>query len=393
MKKKALYSLMIAGCSAALLSGCGGAQKNAAESKPAETVAETTTQKVAEETKAETLSETTEPVKEETTAALEDNTAFDLQEVFKDARYMEIGTTGYFIKVPKSYYQGDVKDNERKDDMIAYYKSDEFLMDFDVYQFPNEGKDLYAYTETKAKQYNADGITEVTINDTDLGLYFSKKKYEGEEGEFIVANYIFISGNDFGELSFWQDGDEAEELTKAIINSITTTPEEAPAEAQVQGDTTDYSFLMSEEYQKMVQAMIDERVANTKLTLDKKDSSEDVNSLEDGHFVTKDEVQCREVKIKYGDGATGERMYWFGIYLYNETGEEKDFDAAKFMIETKSGQLVYPCLMDDDGHVTVKSDTQTSHSFTLVDTKDLAPEEEASIYYDGVLISTVKVSP
>ena len=104
-------------------------------------------------------------------------------------------------------------------------------MDFDVYQFPNEGKDLYAYTETKAKQYNADGITEVTINDTDLGLYFSKKKYEGEEGEFIVANYIFISGNDFGELSFWQDGDEAEELTKAIINSITTTPEEAPAEA------------------------------------------------------------------------------------------------------------------------------------------------------------------
>ena len=393
MNKKALYTLMIAACSTAILSGCGEAQKTTAESKTAETVAETTVQETTEAAKADTLAETTEAVKEETSVAEEENvSSVVLQEIFKDAQYMEIGTTGYFIKVPKSYYQGDVKDNERKDDMIAYYKSDEFLMDFDVYQFPNEGRDLYAYTETEAKQYNADGITEVTINDTELGLYFSKEKYEGEE-EYLVANYIFVSGNDFGELSFWQDGDEAEELTKAIINSITTTPEEASAEVQSQGDTPDYSFLMSEEYQKMVQAMIAEKVANTKLTLEKKDSSDDVNSLEDGHFVTKDEVQCREVKIKYGDGATGERMYWFCLYLYNETGEPKDFDPTKFMIETKSGQLVYPCLMDDDGLVTVKSDTQTSHSFTLVDTKDLAPEEEASIYYDGVLISTVKVSP
>lgn len=85
-------------------------------------------------------------------------------------------------------------------------------------------------------------------------------------------------------------------------------------------------------------------------------------------------------------------MYWFCLYLYNETGEPKDFDPTKFMIETKSGQLVYPCLMDDDGVVTVKSDTQTSHSFTLVDTKDLAPDGEANVYYDGVLISTVRVS-
>ncbi len=148
MNKKAFYSLMIAACSTAILSGCGEAQKTTAESKPAETVAETTVQETTEAAKAETLAETTEAAKEETSAT-EENNAVDLQEIFKDAQYMEIGTTGYFIKVPKSYYQGDVKENERKDDMIAYYKSDEFLMDFDVYQFPNEGRDLYAYTEQK----------------------------------------------------------------------------------------------------------------------------------------------------------------------------------------------------------------------------------------------------
>lgn len=360
MNKKAFSTLMIAACSAALISGYGYAPKSSAESKTAETVNETTEEKEAK-----------------------------IQEAFKDAQYIEIGTTGYFIKIPKSYYQGEVYDNERKDDMIAYYKSDEFLMDFDVYQFPNEGKDLYDYTEAEAKQYNADGITEVTINDTDLGLYYSTESYEGEEGEFTVANYIFVSGNDFGELSFWQDGDEAEELTKAIINSITTTPEESSAEALIQGDDIDYSYLMSEEYQKKAQAMIDEKIANTKLTLDKKDSSEDVNSLKDGQFITKDKVQCREVKINYGEENGG--MYWFIVYLYNETGEPKDFDPAKFMIETKSGQLVYPCLMIDS-LITVKSDTQTNQSFTLVDTKDLAPEEDANVYYDGVLIDTVKVS-
>ena len=344
MNKKAISILMIAACSAALISGY--APKSAAET-------------------------------------------IDLQEVFKDAQYIEIGTTGYYIKVPKSYYQGEIKDKERKDDMIAYYKSDEFLMDFDVYQYPTEGRELYAYTKEEAKQYKADGITEVTINETDLGLYYSKERYEDEKDEFIVANYIFVSGDDFGELSFWQDGDEAEELTKTIINSITTTPEESFAESQIQGDDFDYSYFMSEEYQQKAQAMIDEKIANTKLTLDKKDSSEDVNSLKDGQFITKDKVQCKEVKINYGEENGG--MYWFIVYLYNETGEPKDFDPAKFMIETKSGQLVYPCLMIDS-LITVKSDTQTNQSFTLVDTKDLAPEEDANVYYDGVLIDTVKVS-
>jgi hypothetical protein len=393
MNKKSFCTFMISACSAALISGCGDVQETTTESKSAETV-ETTVAKTTEEAEAETSAETqesTEEVEEDAKEEPSEEKNVDLQEVFNDAQYMEIGTTGYFIKVPKSYYQGEVKDNERKDDMIAYYKSDEFLMDFDVYQYPNEGRDLYAYTETEAREYKADGITEVTINDTELGLYYSTESYEGEEGEFLVANYIFVSGDDFGELSFWQDGDEAEELTRTIINSITTTPEEAPAEVRDQGDNPDYSFLMSEEYQKMAQAMIEEKVANTELTLDRKDSSADVNSLEDGHFITKDEVQCREVKITCGDGANGEMMYWFGLYLYNETGEPKDFDPTKFLIETKSGQLVYPCLMSDD-LITVKSDTQTSQSFTLVDTKDLAPDEEADIYYDGVLISTVKVS-
>lgn len=182
-----------------------------------------------------------------------------------------------------------------------------------------------------------------------------------------------------------------EEVREDPSEEETVDLQETSTEVQALDDSTDYSFLMSEEYQKMAQAMIDEKVANTKLTLDKKDSSDDVNSLEDGHFITKDNVQCREVKITCGDGVNGEMMYWFGIYLYNETGEPKDFDPTKFMIETKSGQLVYPCLMNDD-LITVKSDTQTNQSFTLVDTKDLAPDEEATIYYDGVLISTVKVS-
>ena len=131
---------------------------------------------------------------------------------------IDIGTTGFAISVPSDYYSAEVTKEDRKDDQIAYYKSDEHLMDFDIYQFGKDGLTLEEYANEEAEEYKADGVEEVKYNGIPMMLYYSQEDYEGEE--YLVANYIFENFADFAELTFWLDGDDAEELVEQIMSSI-----------------------------------------------------------------------------------------------------------------------------------------------------------------------------
>ncbi len=129
-----------------------------------------------------------------------------------------VGTTGYLVAVPADYRAGEVTDEERRDDQLAYYRSEKHLMDFDVYQFPTEGRSLADYAAAEAKEYGADKVESLTVNGVPLALYCSEEQYDGIS--YRVANYLFEAGDDFGELSFWLDGEDAEALTEQIIESL-----------------------------------------------------------------------------------------------------------------------------------------------------------------------------
>lgn len=135
-----------------------------------------------------------------------------------DTMEINIGTTGFVISIPSDYYEGKVTREDRSDDQIAYYKSDGHLMDFDVYQFDKEGKELPEYAESEAKEYGAENVEEVTYNGIRMMLYYSTEEYDGNT--YRVANYIFENDTDFAELSFWLDGDDAEDLVEQILFSI-----------------------------------------------------------------------------------------------------------------------------------------------------------------------------
>ena len=93
-----------------------------------------------------------------------------------------------------------------------------YLMDFDVYQFDKEGLELQEYAESEADEYGADNVEEVMYNGVRMMLYYSQEEYEGKS--YRVANYIFENDADFAELSFWLDGDDAEELVELILFSV-----------------------------------------------------------------------------------------------------------------------------------------------------------------------------
>lgn len=142
--------------------------------------------------------------------------------VMRYERTVPIGTTGYYVAVPADYVPGEVTEEDRRDDMVAYYRSDKHLMDFDIYQFAKDGRILEEYAEKEAKEFGADWIDTVVFNGVPLVFYISQEQYDG--AEYRVANFLFDAGNDFGEIVFWldgpNDGEEAAELTEQILSSI-----------------------------------------------------------------------------------------------------------------------------------------------------------------------------
>ncbi|MBR0256408.1 MAG: hypothetical protein IJQ58_01610, partial [Synergistaceae bacterium] len=65
----------------------------------------------------------------------------------------------YTVTVPASYVNGEVTDEDKAQGQVAYYKSDEILMDFDVYEFPKDE----AFEEF-VKSFAASNLTHETIN-------------------------------------------------------------------------------------------------------------------------------------------------------------------------------------------------------------------------------------
>lgn len=205
MKKVKLICILSCIMSLFVFAGCGNAEN---------TQGKTSTKAPAE---------TTDQAEEAPQQLMQKDAESTHMEQSKSDIEIAIGTTGFIIRVPSDYYGADVTEEERRDDMIAYYKSDEHLMDFDVYQFPKEGDTLEEYAAKEAQQYGAESFEKVVLGDgnIDAVLYYSEEEYDGVK--YRVANYIFETTTEFGELAFWLDGDDAEGMVKDIMSTLTYT--------------------------------------------------------------------------------------------------------------------------------------------------------------------------
>ena len=75
-------------------------------------------------------------------------------------RVLQLGSSVYTIEIPDSFEEGELTDEDMKDDMVAYLHSPNTLLDFDIYQFSKEGypEALADFTEQEAGEYNASEI-------------------------------------------------------------------------------------------------------------------------------------------------------------------------------------------------------------------------------------------
>ncbi|MBR4546401.1 MAG: hypothetical protein IKO14_10615 [Oscillibacter sp.] len=134
---------------------------------------------------------------------------------------LRLGTSPFVMTVPASFTEGEMTEEDIADDQVAYYRSDDILVDFDVYQFSKEGYPdaLADFVTQEAAEYNATEIvTDATINDIPVGYYRSVEESEGVS--YNVITYAFEGEGEYVEVAFWLDGDNAEEIAAGIINTL-----------------------------------------------------------------------------------------------------------------------------------------------------------------------------
>ena len=313
-----------------------------------------------------------------------------------------VGTTGCLVAVPADYAEGEVTEAEKKDDQIAYYRSEKHLMDFDVYQFPAEGQTLADYAAKEAKEYGADEVKNIEINGVPLALYYSEEKYDGTS--YRVANYLFAAGEDFGELSFWLDGEDAEALSEQIISSLSM--KKLPQEdlygeilKKLPGDFIDVyqvrvddGTLYEAEYIGFEDlepgtAVILSQWGGRDWTIELKDASSRPHSkpqIPAGVYTTADGIVIDELSVHLAGGQT----WGFGYALHNPGDKTVYFDPSPFVLKTADGTEIKTAASY------VSADEVWAGNVTRVSTTIMSPElvhlgDEISFWYDGSFLGTV----
>ena len=137
-------------------------------------------------------------------------------------KVLRLGTSPFTIVVPVSFVEGEMTQEDIEDDQVGYYYSNETLLDFDVYQFSKDGypNDLAIYTDEEISGYNSvsELVTDGEINGVPAAWYRTVETYQ--DAEFNTLTYILDGGDEFVEVCFWLDGENADAEAKAIINTL-----------------------------------------------------------------------------------------------------------------------------------------------------------------------------
>ena len=139
-------------------------------------------------------------------------------EIADEGNVITLGTSSLKIALPFVYMKGEITIEDTEENQVAYYYSEECTVDFDVYQWAKaEGETLADAVTEEAAEYEAEaGITE--INGFEVAYYTATEESEGTD--YNTVTFIVEDGDDFVEIVFWLDGENATDIVDAIIGSI-----------------------------------------------------------------------------------------------------------------------------------------------------------------------------
>ena len=137
-------------------------------------------------------------------------------------KVFQLGTSAYTVEIAESFEEGERTEEDIADDMVAYMHSPDTLLDFDVYQFSKDGypDDLAEFAQAEGEDYEAiEIVTDGEINGIAAAWYRAEETYDGVT--YTTLTYVLEDGDDYVEIAFWLDGEDAEAEAQAIIETLT----------------------------------------------------------------------------------------------------------------------------------------------------------------------------
>ena len=137
-------------------------------------------------------------------------------------RTLRLGSSPFTLTVPAGFVEGEMTQEDIEDDQVAYWYSNDTLLDFDVYQFGKDGYPdaLAVYVEDETSGYNevTDLVKDGEVNGIPAAWYRTVEEYQ--DVAFNTLTYILDGGNEYVEVVFWLDGDNADAEADAIIHTL-----------------------------------------------------------------------------------------------------------------------------------------------------------------------------
>ena len=137
-------------------------------------------------------------------------------------REIRLGSSPYFLRVLDSYKLGEMTEDDIADHQVAYFASEESLVDFDVYQFPKKdaAQELSQYVLEEAAMYDkaSEIDTNFVINGIPTAWYRTPDTYADQEYDTLTC--ILDNDTEYVEIVFWMDGQNAQQEVNAIIKSL-----------------------------------------------------------------------------------------------------------------------------------------------------------------------------
>ena len=165
-----------------------------------------------------------------------------------NTKLIEIGTSGLEFYAPDTYEAAEITAEDTDENQVAYYASEAYLVDFDLYQWAKaEGEALAEVAAAEAAEYGAEAVA-VTCND--VPAYFYTAEEESDGVTYTTNTYMFENGDYFAEIVFWMDGEGAEELVQGMLDTLTVASEATIDEGGkvITLGSTAYSITMPYEY-------------------------------------------------------------------------------------------------------------------------------------------------
>ena len=139
-----------------------------------------------------------------------------------ELKELRLGSSQYFFKVFKSYESGELTEDDIAEGQVAYFASDESLVDFDVYQISKEGVAdtlaQFVMDEAAKDEKTTEINTEYIVNGIAIAWYRSKDV--SDDVEYETLNCIMDDDTNYVKVVFWMDGPSAQTEVNAIIKSL-----------------------------------------------------------------------------------------------------------------------------------------------------------------------------